>query len=319
MRIMKIVNKDASGRPIGRRKRGHDYQAPWKYHITLLKVEECIPFSQLVVTNLSKGEVDVRNSLLGQIIWRHIRLFQQKHIAVYQYKIMPDHLHLLIHVKQTLPRHLGYYLGKFKAGIVDELRKKTGNSDICVFQSNYHDRIVLPEHDLTPIYEYIRQNPYRLAVRIYRPEFFQRKRGIVVCQREFHAYGNLFHLRNPFKYPLIVHRADSDKQFADKLGEALYFAANGGVVVSAFISPREKMVRREIEAIGGRIILLQHTAYKEREKPARHDFEQCCDGNLLILTPADYQNLEILDRPSRSQCLDMNSMAEKIAISRNKK
>lgn len=299
---------------MGRRKPGHDYQAPWKYHITISKADECTPFSELVINDLSKEGVTLRNLPLGQVIWRQIRLFQQKEIKVYQYAIMPDHIHMLIHVRQRLARHLGYYIGILKAAVVDEWRQKNKNPDLVVFRSNYHDRIVLPEHDLNTIFQYIRQNPYRLAVRKFRPAFFQRRRGVIACGREFMAYGNLFHLRNPFKYPLIVHRADTDEQFADKLRDALYFASNGGVVVSAFISPREKMVRQEVEAAGGKIILLRHKAYAEKEKPAHRDFELCCDGRLLILTPAGYDEPDNSDHPSRRQCLDMNSIAEAMAL-----
>lgn len=253
---MKEAGNRASGPSVGPRKQGHDYQAPWKYHITISKADGCAPFSELVVNDLSKEGVTLRNLPLGQVIWRQIRLFQQKEIKVYQYAIMPDHIHMLIHVRQRLARHLGYYIGILKAAIVDEWRQKNNNPDLVVFRSNYHDRIVLPEHDLNTIFQYIRQNPYRLAVRKLRPAFFQRRRGVIACGREFMAYGNLFHLRNPFKYPLIVHRADTDEQFAEKLREALYFACNGGVVVSAFISPREKMVRQEVEAAGVRLFCL---------------------------------------------------------------
>lgn len=314
MNIKKEKRKRASRPPAGSRKRDHDYQAPWKYHITISKADECSPFSELVVNELSKEGVTLRNSLLGQIIWRQIRLFQQKEIKVYQYVIMPDHIHLLIHVRQRLARHLGYYIGILKSAVVDEWRQKNGNPDLIVFCSNYHDRIVLPEHDLNVIFQYIRQNPYRLAVRNMRPDFFRRLRGVLVCGREFFAYGNLFHIRNPFKYPLIVHRADTEEQYADKLRDALYFAVNGGVVVSAFISPREKMIRREVEAAGGKIILLRHKAFAEKEKPALHDFELCSDGRLLILTPAEYGKLDNSDYPSRMQCLDMNSLAEAMAL-----
>lgn len=296
----------------GLRKRGHDYTAPWKYHITISKHDSCEPFSKLEISELTPDGVNVRNTMLGQIIWRAIRMIQQKYIVVYQYKIMPDHIHLLIHVKERLPVHLGCFIAKLKQSISKEWRKKRWNQNLQVFEEGYHDRIILPEHNLEDVYRYIRHNPYRLAIRWHRPDFFSRTKGITINNRQMQLYGNLFHLRNPFKYPLVVHRRDSQTDYERKLQDCLYYSANGGVIVSAFISSREKSIRAEIEKAGGRIILIQHRPLSEREKPALHDFNLCAEGRLLVMSPLDYLQLPKSEHPSRSQCLDMNSVAESI-------
>ncbi|MCM1297217.1 MAG: transposase [Muribaculaceae bacterium] len=297
-----------------RRKRGHDYCAPkWKYHITIAKNPDCNSFGSLVIEELTTYGVKVKYSALGNIIWRGIRAFQLSYFEVYRYAIMPDHIHLLIYVKERLPMHLSRFIAKFKTEIANEWRRRQANPELKVFERGFNDRIIMKEQNLNMVYEYIHQNPYRLAVRQCRPHFFQKIRHIFIDNREIQAYGNLFHFRNPFKYVLIVHRNDNDEIFNQKLQECIYFALNGGVVVSAFISQREKKIRKEIEAVGGRIILVNSRPFEERGKPAKHDFELCIEGRLLVVSPIDYFDYPKSDHPSRSQCLNMNALAERIA------
>lgn len=297
----------------GARKYGHDYRAPWKYHITLSKAPDCDAFSSLAIRELSPEGVGLDYSPLGRIILKQIIAFQLPELRIYQHSIMPDHIHLLIHVRKPLARHIGFHLAEFKSHITTTWRKFKADDSLQVFEDNYYDRIILPEHSLDDVYQYIRQNPYRLAVRRNRPDFFQKSRSHFIGNREMQAYGNLFLLRNPFKYPLVIHRADDDTVFARKLEECLYRAANGGVVVSAFISKREREIRKQIEDAGGRIILIHDRPLAERSKPARHDFGLCAEGRLLLLSPLDYLTLPRTEHPTRRQCLDMNALAEKLA------
>lgn len=208
-----------------RRMPGHDYKASWKYHITILKADESESFSALRIVNLTPEGVKLKYSSLGNIIWRGIRdLNKNSAIDVIQYAIMPDHVHLLINVKERLPRHIGYYIAEFKSGITKAHRTKMFNPDIKVFKGNYADRVILPEHSLDDVYKYIQHNPYRLAVRKSHAVFFSKERNIFIEGREIQAYGNLFLLRNPFKISLIVHRADDEKTIAKKQEICLYYA-----------------------------------------------------------------------------------------------
>ena len=93
------------------------------------------------------------------------------------------------------------------------------------------------------MYDYIRLNPYRLAVRRAYPEYFSRVNSLVVGGRELQAYGNMLLLDNPFKEQVVVHRADSPEVRESNRRRWLYTAANGGVLVSPFISPDERGIR----------------------------------------------------------------------------
>lgn len=55
-----------------RRKRGHDYMAPWKYHITICKASGCPDFSKIVINELTPEGVGVKDTRLGAIITKAI-------------------------------------------------------------------------------------------------------------------------------------------------------------------------------------------------------------------------------------------------------
>ena len=78
------------------------------------------------------------------------------------------------------------------------------------------------------------------------------------------AFGNSVLLRNPFKSQVVVHRRDDEAARALRRQEWLHVAANGGVLVSPFISPAEKAIRAEAEALGGRFIFLTDIPFTDR-------------------------------------------------------
>lgn len=344
-----------------KRKKNHDYKAPFKYHITLTKQEGIPPFSSLIIKELTPEGVKLNYTSTGTIIYRTLKTLPQiaPKIRLLQYIIMPDHVHLLIHVTQTLEEHLGNYISKLKSEIsrqwhdtkTQSATKYQHQNDKLhqlkpVFEEGYNDKIIYPDRDLNDIYKYIRSNPYRLAVRQNRPDFFQKSRNIntsiVLTQYQtnlisvptiltsrpiqqqqseiiinLQAYGNLFLLNNPFKTYLIIHRADTPEQFEQKKEECLYTAINGGVVISAFISPREKEIRAEIEAAGGRLIIIHPTPFEEREKPSRHNFELCAEGKIAMVAPFFTNRLKSNEHPSRQQCLILNKIAEALTKRQN--
>ena len=111
-------------------------------------------------------------------------------------------------------------------------------------------------------------------------------------------------LDRPFKQQVVVHRADTPSVRERHRAEWLYTAANGGVLVSPFISPAEKEVRRGAD---GRFILITNEPMGERYKPTGHDFELCETGRLLFISAGQPGAL------SRRTCLAMNALAAEIA------
>lgn len=198
---------------------------------------------------------------------------------------------------------LGRIIGRFKVAV----NRYAGFPQ--VFDKDFNDQILKRTRSLQVIYDYIRDNPRRLAVRRGMPDFFRRVNGLVIGGRNYHAYGNMQLLDNPFKQQVVVHRADDEATRARMREQWLYTAANGGVLVSPFIAPAEKEVRRMAEDVDGRVILIVHEAMDARYKPDRHDFDLCSRGRLLMIAPAEaFSGREI----SRKECMAMNALASVI-------
>lgn len=282
----------------------HDYKSRCIYHITLKKIAEAPPFSYL-----SSGVADyclVRNPI-GSIIEKHIRRLPELNPSLrpLQYCVMPDHVHLLLFVTSPIDLPVGNYTGKLKNAILQEYRLLS-KTEALIFDHDFYDCILHRGRSLDTLYKYIRDNPRRLAVRHAHPEFFHRVNELKIGERTYQAYGNFQLLDNPFKEQVIVHRADTPEIRRSNRESWLHTTANGGVLVSPFISPDEKAIRAEAEEVGGRIILITNHSLDPRYKPIGHDFDLCKSGRLLIISA----NLE--GDLCRSACLTMNSLAEKI-------
>lgn len=249
-----------------------------------------------------KGAAFISSTALGKAIKNTLRRFNstEPNVRVLQYALMPDHLHILLFVEYPTEDTLGKIIARFKI----EVNKAAGTTG--VFAKGFNDQILKSSRSLAVLYRYLRENARRLAVRRARPEFFRRVNALEIGVKTFQAYGNFQLLDCPFKEQVIVHRTDSSETRQKNREQWLYTAANGGVLVSPFISPAEKEIRKEAEESGGRFILIISEPMGERYKPAGRDFELCEAGRLLIVSanlPGDL---------SRQTCITMNGLAQNI-------
>jgi len=250
-----------------------------------------------------KGAAFISSTNLGKAIKNTLRRFNstEPNVRVLQYALMPDHLHILLFVEYPTEDTLGKIIARFKI----EVNKAAGITG--VFAKGFNDQILKSSRSLAVLYRYLRENARRLAVRRARPEFFRRVNALEIGGKAFQAYGNFQLLDCPFKEQVIVHRADSSETRQKNREQWLYTAANGGVLVSPFISPAEKEIRKEAEEAGGRFILILSEPMEERYKPAGRDFELCEAGRLLIISA------NLPEELSRKTCLAMNELAEGFA------
>lgn len=117
--------------------------------------------------------------------------------------------------------------------------------------------------------------------------------------RKDHSLDVIFRYIRQNPYRLLVRRLYPDYW--------MYAAANGGVLVSPFISGKEKEIRDNAEAEGSKIILISNEAFGERYKPGGKNFQMCEEGRMLIVSPR--QTLP----GSRNTYLLLNSLAEWLA------
>ena len=122
---------------------------------------------------------------------------------------------------------------------------------------------------------------------------------------------NRFLLDIPQKVAVIVHRAYTEKDYAEWRSKWLACGEAGGVLVSAAIAPREKEVMREAMDRGYRMILVRENGFPPMYKPSGESFDACSAGQLLQVSPWEYH----MERRtiSREQCLKLNRLVEYIA------
>ena len=300
-----------------RRKKNHNYYGSGTYHIILKKQEGAPVFSRIVGdSNIEPGKPGCAKeewSLPGRIIASCIYGFNRRFpiIEMYSYCVMPDHVHILLHKKGIDEHHLGYFIGQLKSLVCRELSKKIGREIYTeqIFQQNYTDKILYPWRSLDETRTYIKLNPHRLATRQQNREFFKRMDRLRIGEREYEAYGNVFLFQNPDKEVVKVSRKFTEtekKAWRDYLIEA---AETQSVMVSPFVAPEEKALRKEIEAIGAPMIVITYGAFPERFRPSGNDHELCRQGKLLIISLGLPEKTAF----SRQVCVQMNALAAEVA------
>lgn len=283
----------------------HDYTRPGRYMVTITRVPGAPPFSILDIKTRELSLTPLGAAIRGELG----RLQEiQPAIAVMASVIMPDHLHCVLHVLRQLPKKLGDYIGPFKGACSRRWKEIEGSETVRpLFVRGFNDRIIRDDEHMSKAVSYIADNPARAAIKASHPDLFRRYNHLVAGDREFAAYGNIFLLRDFDRRPVIIHRADSAEARAAKQKEWLACAANGGVLISPFISPAEKAVRDKAAELGGRLVILRNEGFEERFKPQGREFDLCSEGRLLLLAPwPDKFNRSTV---TRAQALSMNAQA----------
>lgn len=118
-------------------------------------------------------------------------------------------------------------------------------------------------------------------------------------------------LAAPRKVCLVCHRADA-ALFDAQSAAVLAAARAGAVVVSAFISPRERTIRQQLLDEGLSLVEVMDNGFSDRYKPSAHALAACAAGRLLQITPWTYTyDRDVTLR--REMCLVMNELARLIA------
>ena len=182
-----------------------------------------------------------------------------------------------------------------------------------LFERGYNDRILLHDGQLENWKAYLGDNPRRLLVKRQNPQLFVVLHGMKVAGHDCQLVGNRFLLDIPDKVAVIVHRRYTDAECLRLREEWLACGERGGVLVSAAISPKEKVVLREAMNRGFLIILLRENGFPKLYKPTGESFDACSAGLLLQISHWEFhmENKAI----TRAQCLELNAMAEMIADS----
>ena len=316
-----------------RRKPWHDYHRKGTYMVTLV-VEGRRPVLGKLVMSAGEQDTSVELTALGKAI-RNEEVQKisaiYKMVEVWKLCIMPDHIHMIVRIKEDLPegKHLGHIVAGFKGGcsrawwrmdrpcadaqgVVAATTPAASAAGMpSIFERGYNDLILLNDSQLDNWKHYLDDNPRRLAIKRLHPDFFTTLNYIDIAEWHCQIVGNRFLLDIPQKVAVIVHSAYSDKEYAEYKKEWLACGEAGGILVSAAIATREKEVMREAMNRGYRIIFVRENGFPPLYKPSGESFDACSNGRLLQICPWEYH----MERRiiSREQCLMLNRLAEEIA------
>ena len=188
-----------------RRCRGWDYCQPCIYMITLVLADRrSKALGRLVVEDLAlpcqaqdrprqaqdrpllsqgevrqaQGQASITLSPAGEAVFAEFRSIGEHHpeIKPLFMQVMPDHVHFIIQVMRQMARPLGQAIAGFKGGSSKAAIGKGG-----LWAEGFQDTILFHEGQLDSMFNYLRDNPRRLAVKQLMPEFFRVKNDVCLA------------------------------------------------------------------------------------------------------------------------------------------
>ena len=119
-------------------------------------------------------EARVERSALGAAVFAHFRRIAEftPEIKPLYCEIMPDHLHLILQVTHQMKRPLGNALAGFKTGCEKIYAKMGGEGRL--FAEGFVDEILSHQGQLGHWFNYLKDNPRRLAIKTLFPWLFKR-------------------------------------------------------------------------------------------------------------------------------------------------
>ena len=301
---------------------GFDYKRPFFYMVTIKRAAGGGPARPAFCAISEKGEV-VANAITAAFE-AVIRLFHETWWCIEPiryYVIMPDHLHLIIKMRDVekrvslavVVRQLIKALERAAAGLPLQNPVLQGSLREPIFEKEWHDWIVKKEGQLEAFRKYILDNPLRYALRRANRHFFTKARQIVFRGVRYWAYGNEALLELPMIVAIKGHRRPLGEHCAGgataRPGQrpqkpmrsaSLLAAASrigfGGAGLSTFLSPLEKEAGNAIIRAGGALVILSMQGFAERWHPSEKQERLCAAGRMLYLSPYEPQAAKLEKR-----------------------
>lgn len=225
---------------------------------------------------------------------------------------------------------------------VPEARASGVSGTPRLWAAGFQDSILFRAGQLDAMFNYLRDNPRRLAVKRLFPDLFRAvaalrlplpSLGVVGA---FAALGNRFLLDRPliqvqvsrrdFAYrrepkaggglkiardamgePLV---AQESAAFTAKAEALLARARQGAALLSPCVSDGEREIARRVFAEGLPLVVLRNKGFAPLEKPSGRHFDACAAGRLLMLTPAAWPHVPGEKPMTRRDALALNRLAQ---------
>lgn len=266
---------------------GFDYKTPFYYMVTLKRLNDLLPLSQIGPEGLVENEITAAfNAIISSFhrTWHCIN-------AITSFVVMPDHIHLLIRIRDVQPRKslpiLVWQLARALSRAYWEIAGPSaeGARPLPIFASEWHDWIVKKRGQLETFRRYIAENPTRAWLRRANAHYFGRVSEVDFCGRRWFAYGNAALLDLPVIQPFKCSRSlVKDSPEWNAFTAAAARIGPGGAGVGTFMSPCEKECGNAIARAGGSWIVLSPEGFGPRWHPPREKERFCATGRMLFLS-----------------------------------
>ena len=135
--------------------------------------------------------------------------------------------------------------------------------------------------------------------------------GFILCD----SYGDRALLQHRL-LPVVCHRKDTSR-FAEQKAHCLAAAAQGAVLVSACISPKEREIIDEAVNHGFSVITILDNGFPDRFHPSAERQALCAAGRLLVVSPWGYHYRGNNEQVTVPFCKTMNCLAQAICRSKD--
>ena len=306
-------------------KSGQAWHGVGIYHVILTVPSREPLLGTLIISNNDPKQAYVQRTELGEEIVHTIFQIQDFHpeVRVIQFCLMPDHVHVILYVTRTMQRGImtavrGWWQGAKKAhasSVSPNIIRDNKRSPI--FTEMPFIRPLSRRGQLQVMIRYVQMNPQRLATKRLMPGYFRVQEGIEIAGRKYAGVGNVALLQAK-RYATVHVRSTmvdeaihgDDQRLRDYMNGCVLAARKGAVMVSPFISEKEKEVMVVLLAEEHPMIVLADNGFRDYYKPSAGLFNAVAAGKVLILSPWEYDAGK--KHISRADCVALNGMAEEI-------
>jgi putative transposase len=150
----------------------YDYGNAGLYYVTI-----CTHDRKRFLSRIVGSEIQL--TPYGEIVEQELQRTSEihQHTEVFDYVIMPNHIHFVLLIENPIPRGLpkgpstlrGFHetqigsmpiiVRNFKAAVTSRIRKTANLLDAKIWQRGFYEHVIRNEKDLTRIREYIQNNP----------------------------------------------------------------------------------------------------------------------------------------------------------------
>ena len=265
------------------------WRKPCIVHVTMVANSRQTLFGKL--THNGSEAVIEKTAIGWALINQQRRLLELcPEIKILADKVMPDHHHMVLQVKRTMPRSIRQVVRGYMQGCKGEARKLGVVENIYDAPPFY--RVLTHKGQLHAMIEYVKANAERAWQRRQNPDLFRMHRQTEVCGLQFTSLGNHFLLDWPERQLVEMSREASDGQIEERLQQVLAAAHNGAVTYTAAISKGEQKIARMVREQGYPLVVLLNDGFPKEGspherfyKPGGVYFEACSKGQLLLMEP----------------------------------